>query len=91
MVLFDSIFNQPEKTGHGWEGIYFGENGEHSWYEISEAISVALVELGVSNSEEPTPFTKEELIKYWGDEVRAPRCTGITRFVDWSITGGWTL
>ncbi|PCH43206.1 NAD(P)-binding protein [Wolfiporia cocos MD-104 SS10] len=66
--LFDAITRDPEGTGHGWAGFYFGENGEHSWYEISKAISVALVELGVSKSEEPTPFTKEELIKYWGDE-----------------------
>ena len=30
IVLFDGILNNPDKTGHGWEGFYFGENGEHT-------------------------------------------------------------
>ncbi|KAI0661778.1 NAD-P-binding protein [Cubamyces menziesii] len=68
IVLFDSIVSNPDKTGHGWEGFYFGENGEHSWYQISRAIGEALVELGISQDPEPTAFSREELIKYFGSE-----------------------
>ncbi|KAF9806336.1 hypothetical protein IEO21_08716 [Rhodonia placenta] len=66
IVLFDAITTNPEGVGHGFEGFYFGENGEHTWYDISKAISKALVELGVGGTDEPTSFTDEELAKYWG-------------------------
>jgi len=66
IVLFDEITRNPEGPGHGWAGFYFGENGEHAWYDISKAISKALVELNIGGSEEPTSFTDEELVKYWG-------------------------
>ena len=69
MLIFDSHTSSPDKTGHGWEGYYFGENGEHSWYEISKAIGEALVELGVATEAEPTTFTVEELVQYFGDEA----------------------
>ena len=68
IILFDSIVDAPDKTGHGWEGFYFGENGEHSWYEISKAIGDALVKLGLTDEAEPTPFTVEELVNYFGSE-----------------------
>ncbi|EED84078.1 predicted protein [Postia placenta Mad-698-R] len=66
IVLLDAITANQAGVGHGWEGIYFGENGEHTWYDISKAISQALVELGVGGTDEPTSFTDEELAKYWG-------------------------
>ncbi|KAL7278982.1 hypothetical protein ACG7TL_006814 [Trametes sanguinea] len=69
IVLFDSAVSKPEKTGHGWEGFYFGENGEHSWYQISRAIGEAMVELGITDDPEPTSFSKDELIKYFGSEA----------------------
>ncbi|OSC98273.1 NAD-P-binding protein [Trametes coccinea BRFM310] len=69
IVLFDSAVSNPEKTGHGWEGFYFGENGEHSWYQISRAIGEAMVELGLTDDPEPTPFSTDELIKYFGSEA----------------------
>ncbi|GBE86900.1 NAD-P-binding protein [Sparassis crispa] len=69
IVLFDAIVTNPEKVGHGREGYYFGEAGEHTWADISRAIGVALVELGISTSAEPTTFTTEELIKYFGCEA----------------------
>ncbi|KAI0070526.1 NAD-P-binding protein [Panus rudis PR-1116 ss-1] len=68
IVLFDAITTNPEKVGHGYDGYYFGENGEHTWLDISQAIGQALVELGISKSPVPTTFTKEELIKYFGSE-----------------------
>ncbi|KAI0920653.1 hypothetical protein AcV5_010335 [Taiwanofungus camphoratus] len=68
IILLDAIAESPERVGHGREGIYFGENGEHTGYDISKAIAQALVELGVSKSAVPTLYTTEELVKYWGSE-----------------------
>ncbi|KAI0924180.1 hypothetical protein AcW2_005133 [Taiwanofungus camphoratus] len=68
IILLDAIAEDPERVGHGRAGFYFGENGEHTGYDISRAIAQALVELGVSKSAEPTPYTTEELVKYWGSE-----------------------
>ncbi|KZT66769.1 NAD(P)-binding protein [Daedalea quercina L-15889] len=66
IVVFDATTADPEHIGHGWEGFYFGENGEHAWYDISKAIARAFVELGLGGTDEPTAFTDEELVKYWG-------------------------
>ncbi|KAF8071994.1 hypothetical protein FPV67DRAFT_911651 [Lyophyllum atratum] len=65
LVLYDSIMTNPSGTGHGREGFYFGENGEHSLYEVGKAIAELLVEIGRGVSAEPTPFTKEEIDKYF--------------------------
>ncbi|CCM01662.1 uncharacterized protein FIBRA_03724 [Fibroporia radiculosa] len=69
IVIGDRLLNNgDEGIGHGWEGFYFGENGEHSWYDISKAIAESFVELGLEGTSEPTPFKKEELVKYFGSE-----------------------
>lgn len=47
-------------TGHGREGIYFGENGEYSMVQLAKCISEAFVELGLGNDPEPKSFTVEE-------------------------------
>ena len=61
--LYDAIMsNQP--VGHGREGYYFGENGENHMYDISMAVSKALVNLGKLKSPELTSFTKEEIDSY---------------------------
>ncbi len=65
-MLFDAIVSG--RSGHGWEGFYFGENGEHSLYQISRAIGDALVAFGISKDPEPTAFTAEELAEYFGAE-----------------------
>ncbi|KAH9481425.1 Oxidase ucsJ [Psilocybe cubensis] len=65
IVLFNAIRSNPSTTGHGREGIYFGESGEHSLYEVCKAIGQAMVALGKSDNPEPTTFTKEELDKYF--------------------------
>lgn len=67
-MLFDSIVSNPGNTGHGWEGFYFGANGEHSWYDISKTIGEVFVRRGISEEAEPTSFTVEELVKYWRSE-----------------------
>ena len=64
LVLFDAIRKDPSVPGHGREGFYFGENGEHNMYEVGKAIGDALVALGKSATPDPTPFTEEELEKY---------------------------
>ena len=70
VTLLDALLENPDRVGHGWEGIYYGENGHISWYDICKALGQALVELGVTDDPEPTPFTDEELVKYWGSIVR---------------------
>lgn len=70
ITLLDALLENPDRVGHGWEGIYYGENGHIiSWYDICKGIGEALVALGVTDDPEPTPFTDEELIKYWGSIV----------------------
>lgn len=63
-MLFDHIRANPSGTGHGREGYYFGESGEHTMYEVAKAIGEALVEIGKSDNPEPLTFTKEEVNKY---------------------------
>ena len=70
MVLYDTIVkNGPNNVDHGVRGYYYGENGEHSWYDISKEIGRVMVELGLSKSDEPTSFTTDELVKYFGSEA----------------------
>lgn len=79
LVVFNSIRKNPEGTGHGREGVYFGENGEHSLYEVGKAIADALVDLGLAKEREPTTFTREDLDKYLGGSVYLgsnSRCRG---------------
>jgi nucleoside-diphosphate-sugar epimerase len=59
MILYSSIVENPA-TGHGRAGFYFGENDEHTLYEVSKAISGAMLALGKGKTLEPTPFTEEE-------------------------------
>ena len=65
VVLFNAIRKGDNPAcGHGREGFYFGENGEHTLYEVGKAIGDAMVQLGLSGNAEPTTFTKEEIDKY---------------------------
>jgi len=67
ILLFDLTTSSSTATpGHGREGFYFGENGEHSLYQIGQAICKALIDLGVGGTDTPTTFSKEELQKYTG-------------------------
>jgi len=65
IVLFNAIRADPDEVGHGREGYYFGENGEHVLYDISKEVGRAMVACGKSSSDEPTTFTKEEIDKYF--------------------------
>ena len=90
IVLLNAVLADPNAVPHGREGFYILENGEHSWYELGRALGKALVELGVSKSAEPTPFTDHEIDKYIGNSVRLasrqciPRHHALTRelFID---------
>ncbi|KAH9840267.1 uncharacterized protein C8Q71DRAFT_795377 [Rhodofomes roseus] len=82
MLLFDKIVSGAPGVGHGWEGYYYLENGELSWNAIASAIGKALVELGAAKSPEVTPFTKDEITKYYKSEFASSvvsstcRCKG---------------
>jgi hypothetical protein len=71
LVLFDAATADP-RTGHGSEGYYFGENGEHTLYEVGKQIGNVLVELGKSTNAEPTAFTPEEINKYFAVRFIGP-------------------
>ncbi|KAH7928228.1 NAD(P)-binding protein [Leucogyrophana mollusca] len=58
IVVYDAVLRGT--AGHGREGLYFGENGEHLLYDVQRAIAEALVQLGRGHSPVPTPFTEEE-------------------------------
>ena len=69
VFLLDAVLENKGRVGHGWEGYYLSENGHVSFYAIGRAIGEALVDLGLADDAEPTPFTNEELVKYWGSLV----------------------
>ena len=66
IILLDALLSRPDAVGHGWEGWLFAENGEHTWYELSRSIGDALVSLGHGDNAEPTAFTQDELVQYFG-------------------------
>lgn len=84
IILYDAITANPGKVGHGRDGYYFGIAGEHSWYDISKQIGKVFVELGISTEDEPTTFSRDELVKYFGSLVR--HCLGIVlRWLNWGM------
>lgn len=68
IVLYESIISDP-KTGHGREGLYFGENDEYTMVQLAKAISEALVDLNLGTSGEPKPFTPEENTTFFGVRI----------------------
>ncbi|KAF8894205.1 NAD-binding protein [Gymnopilus junonius] len=61
IILFDTIREKKAGLGHGREGYYFAENGEHSIYELGKAIGEGLVALGRATIAEPSAFTNAEI------------------------------
>ena len=59
IVIWDDVVRAAAGVGHGRHGFYFGENGEHSWYDLSKEIGRVMVALGLSTSDEPTSFSEE--------------------------------
>ncbi|RPD68447.1 NAD(P)-binding protein [Lentinus tigrinus ALCF2SS1-7] len=70
-LLFDKALTDPAKLGHGREGYYFAENGEHSLYALCKAVGTALVEAGRAENAEPTELTAEERATIFGGDVMA--------------------
>ncbi|TFK49795.1 NAD(P)-binding protein [Heliocybe sulcata] len=64
IIIFDKA-RKDASVAHGRNGYYFAENGYYSHYELAQAIGQVLVDLGRATSAEPTPFTKEDLDKYF--------------------------
>ncbi len=81
IILLDAVLTKQD-TGHGTNGYYFGESGEHSLYDVGKAIAEVLVDLGIGKSREPTTFTKEEIDKYF---------QGVCRVVEELNVEFWTL
>ncbi|KAH9895219.1 NAD-P-binding protein [Cubamyces lactineus] len=63
-VLWNNVLSCKD-IGHGKEGYYFAENGEHKLYDVAKRIGVVLKDFGLANTEEPSTFSKEELDKYF--------------------------
>ncbi|OJT02633.1 hypothetical protein TRAPUB_6814 [Trametes pubescens] len=64
-VLWNNVI-EGKAIGHGKEGYYFGENGEHILLDVAKTIGAELKELGLAESDEPTTFTKEEVDRWFG-------------------------
>ncbi|KAH0835027.1 hypothetical protein J3R83DRAFT_10764 [Lanmaoa asiatica] len=58
IVLYDAILDG--RAGHGRNGLYFGENGEHTLKAIAKEIAEVLVDLGVSSADARTPTSFDE-------------------------------
>ncbi|KAI9061683.1 NAD-P-binding protein [Trametes sanguinea] len=66
--LYEVLWNAIEgckDIGHGKEGYYFAENGEHRLYDVAKQIGQVLKDFGLADTEEPSTFTQEELDKYF--------------------------
>ena len=63
IIVYDAIL-AGKPAGHGREGFYFGESGEHTLYDVGKRIVEVLVERGLAVDLEPTSFTKEDVDKY---------------------------
>lgn len=85
MVIYDAVVRDgSENVDHGAKGYYFGENGEHLWYDVSKGIAQGMIELGLTTNPEPTSFTAQELEKHWGSVVRILPLLIVYEFVsDW--------
>lgn len=67
-MLWNNVLSR-EEIGHGKEGYYFAENGEHKLYDVAQRMGAVLKDLGLADTDEPSTFTQEELDKYF-DGVR---------------------
>ncbi|KAI0789838.1 NAD(P)-binding protein [Abortiporus biennis] len=66
MVLFNAILANRDDMGHGRNGYYIVENGEFTSYELAKALGEVLHQQGKIKSSEPTTYSEDELIKYYG-------------------------
>ncbi|KAF9474241.1 NAD(P)-binding protein [Pholiota conissans] len=75
LIIFNAALTKPETTGHGRAGYYIAENGEHTQYQVADAICQAMIAVGESSESEPSPFTSEEIQEYFnGSKLWACHC-----------------
>ncbi|KAJ4490122.1 NAD-binding protein [Lentinula aciculospora] len=65
-LLYDAIQSEHPMAGHGREGYYNAGHEDYSMRQLAKSISQALVELNRGTNLEPSPFTQEELDKFFG-------------------------
>ncbi|RPD59636.1 NAD(P)-binding protein [Lentinus tigrinus ALCF2SS1-6] len=70
-LLFCAALTGNSELGHGREGYYLTENGEVTMYEYFKELGMALVERGLVMEAEPTMFTPDEYVKYFGGDAIA--------------------
>ncbi|KDQ57353.1 hypothetical protein JAAARDRAFT_293117 [Jaapia argillacea MUCL 33604] len=75
MLLFDAALSNPS-VPHGREGYYFGAADEHVLSDIYETVSKELYGNGVGKGVEPTLLTRDEAIKFFGNEWLATKVMG---------------
>jgi nucleoside-diphosphate-sugar epimerase len=70
MTLFNTLLDDLQRPGHGWEGFYFAETGSLRFGDVANSIDKALVQLGIikSTGQALGPWT-DEAIKYFGGLV----------------------
>ncbi|KAF8348842.1 NAD(P)-binding protein [Amanita rubescens] len=87
-TLYDAITSNPA-AAHGREGIYIGENGQHTLYDVAKAVQEAMIKMGLSKETEPNSFTREEVEKYFGGDylgVNSHCRSERTRAIGWKPT-----
>lgn len=64
--IFDLLTENhpPPDFAHGRAGFYFAENGEHTLFQVGEAIAKVLSSIG-KGTPSPTPFTHNEMVVYF--------------------------
>lgn len=62
-----------EDLPSGEQGIYFSENGHHSWREVAQGLGDALWTRGITDTEQIKSISLDDAAKKWagGDEVLA--------------------
>ena len=70
-VFLAAILDPETRVPSGKDGIFFTENGEHTWKEVGQGIAQAGVEMGVLKSEEVKSLSLEEATErlHWHDKV----------------------
>ncbi|KAF9078699.1 NAD-binding protein [Rhodocollybia butyracea] len=65
-MLYDAIQSGNPMVRHGREGYFNAVYDEYSMQQLARGISEALVILGRGKTTEPSSFTQEELVKFFG-------------------------
>ncbi|KAI0822502.1 NAD-P-binding protein [Trametes gibbosa] len=75
LVVFNAALAGRENVPHGRDGMYYAENGEHTWYDLCKTIAKELSSYGVG-TDKPTTFSDEELLNAVGNLAAANLALG---------------